>query len=221
MEIQTPSPVIIYYTCWDMESQSSHVLLKDAVFRYCQGPCMPEGRKLIHYDDTEDAFTIMKGSHGKPYIREYPHIHFSISHSGSFWACAIYNQEVGLDLQKTDVRNWERLPGRFFHPDECLWMEGRTREDFCRLWAFKESYVKFNGKGLSQELSSFSVISKDTLSLSGAPEVCQREISFPDPDYALVVTTKRPARYRLHGSLSNHSSTPCSLRIASVSSTSS
>ena len=40
----------------------------------------------------EASFRVEKGLRGKPYFPEYPWLHFSISHSGDFWACAMAAQ---------------------------------------------------------------------------------------------------------------------------------
>lgn len=48
----------------------------------------------------EASFRVEKGLGASLISPEYPWLHFSISHSGDFWACAMAAQEVGLDLQQ-------------------------------------------------------------------------------------------------------------------------
>lgn len=47
------------------------------------------------------------GPHGKPYLSDYPNVHFKLSHSGHFVACAICGRTVGLDIQK--LRPYARM----------------------------------------------------------------------------------------------------------------
>lgn len=42
---------------------------------------------------------IAYGAYGKPYLPDYPHAHFNISHSGQYVACAVCERPVGLDIQ--------------------------------------------------------------------------------------------------------------------------
>lgn len=144
--------------------------------------------------------------HAKPYLSALPELKFSISHSGEWWACAVSDAEVGLDIQEHHTRNQERVARRFFHPDEVAWLERHGFEAFSRLWTYKESYVKYTGDGLRRGLDYFSVVGEaadrnltmqreqtadprlDAVSdIPGAPGVWQREIFFCEGMY-LVLT---------------------------------
>ncbi len=140
-------------------------------------------------------FTVQRlGEHGKPYLPACPEVHFSVTHVGDYWMCAVAGEEVGLDLQ--DVR--ERIAGtgtqeervlaiarRFFHPSEVLYLAERPAEEFFRVWAKKESYVKYTGAGLTAGFDSFSVT-------DGVPAL-QQEIPFAE-GYVLVLTTGQEAQ---------------------------
>ncbi len=138
----------IYYSIWDKNDKgvpSSHDLLKLAVER-----CLD--------CEVENFSVCKKEPHGKPYIEELPDVHFSISHAGDYWACAIGENEVGLDLQDYRKRNYEKIAKRFFHPSETEWLRSHDEDDFFLIWAMKESYVKYTGDGLSKGLDYFSVV---------------------------------------------------------------
>lgn len=134
--------------------------------RYASHECL--GKAVAHYIasgayTTEEAgrpsfpavppsdWRLERGVHGKPCFPEAPMIHFSISHSGGFWVCAISGQTVGVDIQE---RRWkgkqreekgagqsgeksvrpgficceDRIAERFFHPEERQFLARRARE---------------------------------------------------------------------------------------------
>lgn len=158
----------IYYCAWD-KTAASHDLLRQAVSRFL-------GRE-------PEAFTVCRREeHGKPFIKELPKVHFSISHSGGFWVCAISDAEVGLDLQIRYQGDGEKLARRFFHQSEIAWLEEHGFEEFSLMWACKESYVKYTGVGLRKGLDGFSVV-------DGLP-VVQKEIPFRY-GYRMVLTGER------------------------------
>ncbi|MCD8364885.1 MAG: 4'-phosphopantetheinyl transferase superfamily protein [Clostridiales bacterium] len=168
--------VFVYVYPWSGEKElPSHELLRQSVGRYL-------GREI------SDCTVCRNGEYGKPYIEELPDVHFSISHSGGFWACAIGSAEVGLDLQEVKEVREEKLARRFFHPSEVEWLEEHGFDQFSRLWAYKESYVKYTGVGLRDGMDYFSVV-------DGGLPACQQELPFRDGFY-LVVTTeqKTPAQ---------------------------
>jgi 4'-phosphopantetheinyl transferase len=99
---------------------------------------------------------------GKPYFIGFENIHFSISHSGDYWACAFGTKNLGLDLQRHDECRRESIAKRFFHKDEKKYLEtkGYNAEDFFAIWSKKESYIKYRGEGLALGLETFSVLEK-------------------------------------------------------------
>lgn len=105
-----------------------------------------------------DRFQTARKDGGKPYFPLVPNVHFSISHSGDYWACAFGPAPVGLDLQKHQPCRSAQLAERFFHPQEALWLKQRQYRDFFQVWTAKESYVKFTGAGILDGLDCFSVL---------------------------------------------------------------
>ncbi|MDR2908625.1 MAG: 4'-phosphopantetheinyl transferase superfamily protein [Oscillospiraceae bacterium] len=104
-----------------------------------------------------------RNAYGKPYLPEHAGLHFNISHSGTFVACAVAARPVGIDIQT--VRGIERdlrVARRFFAAQEYTYiisgdLAGRARR-FSLIWAMKESYVKREGRGLRIPLDSFNVL---------------------------------------------------------------
>lgn len=125
---------------------------------------------LLHYALCEELgysfestkpFSIGYGEKGKPYLTEYPGIHFNLSHSGDYVCCAAGDVPVGVDIQEK-VKVHEKLAERFFTPaDQRMLAEcgEEERQDlFFRMWSIKESYLKLTGEGLSGGLAEFEIL---------------------------------------------------------------
>ncbi len=63
---------------------------------------------------------IRKAQGGKPFAAGAPRISFSVSHTASFWICAVNDSEIGIDaeLLSRRIRNPEKLADRYFTADE-------------------------------------------------------------------------------------------------------
>jgi 4'-phosphopantetheinyl transferase len=119
-------------------------------------------RAASHYSGlAPDVFCKVKTKGGKPFFQNAPHIKFSISHSGEYWACAFGATEVGFDIQEHKRCRYRDIARRFFNLAETEHLEacGYAPGEFYRIWTAKESYIKFTGRGLSQGLATFSVLS--------------------------------------------------------------
>jgi len=95
---------------------------------------------------------------GKPYLTQNVSIHFNVSHSGYYVACAISDTPVGIDiecLRPIDLKVAER----FFTSDEIAYIATKSGDihRFYEVWTKKEARIKLDGRGLSMPLSSFSV----------------------------------------------------------------
>ena len=108
------------------------------------------------------SIRIEVAEHGKPYLPDYPEVHFNLSHSGNRVMCIVSDHEVGCDVEKIDPRPASMII-------RCLAQEEqetakRSPEHFFRIWTLKESILKLSGMGLGIELRSFAV-SLDPLSV--------------------------------------------------------
>ncbi|MGE6379151.1 4'-phosphopantetheinyl transferase family protein [Peribacillus muralis] len=101
---------------------------------------------------------IETNSYGKPFLSSHPAIHYNISHSGDYVACALHDEEVGVDIEKTGPFDLELAKG-FFTEEEYgqVWEAGDRLAAFYDMWTLKESYIKAVGKGLSIPLRDFNV----------------------------------------------------------------
>ena len=146
----------IYYSKWDGK-HGSHDLLKKAAAHWCS--C--HGYITGHEQGKEKGLffkIVQEDKWKKPYFDEPEGIEFSISHSGDLWMCAISDTPVGLDIQEENSCKRERISRRFFHPKETQWLAEQNYRDFFRVWAAKESYVKYIGEGLVYGMEKFCVV---------------------------------------------------------------
>ena len=97
---------------------------------------------------------LVEGAHGKPYLKEYPLIHFNISHSGVYGACALSFIPCGLDIQEVrKVRSRKMLERVLSREEQELVQKAQKPEvEFCRFWARKESFLKLSGDGITRSM---------------------------------------------------------------------
>lgn len=144
--------------------------------------------KLGITDGDLDVVSVKRDRYGKPHLvfdniveAEERRIHYSVSHSGSWWACLIALHNVGLDIEDMKLRRsrdstnnkppkgpskgqrYQAIANRFFTIEEKNYVENRSEEDFFDIWVRKEAYIKYKGKGLSEGLGSFSVVKEGEL----------------------------------------------------------
>ena len=153
----------------------------------------PEQRLLraaAEFTGRDGGWQLARSARGKPYFPNRPHLHCSVTHSGDYWLCALSQTPLGIDLQqKAPRRRTQELAERFFHPQETAYLQAHPH-DFFRLWAAKESYVKYTGSGIDGSFGAFSVVAGDTLAeaVNGA---ALRELPFA-AEYALFVCGGTP-----------------------------
>lgn len=103
---------------------------------------------------------IKTGVAGKPWLTDYPEIYFNLSHSGHYVVCGLGSQPVGIDIQKMELPNL-KLARRFFSQSEADWLCSLPAEKqtsgFYDLWALKEAYMKYTGKGFRLPMHGFQI----------------------------------------------------------------
>lgn len=119
----------------------------------------------------KESLLTARTDRGKPYFPLAPQLHLSISHSGKYWACAIADQNVGLDLQQREhprgetpeelLRRHQKLAHRFFHPLEAEFVDQDCVHNFLTVWTAREAYVKHSGHGIDQHFSEHCVVPED------------------------------------------------------------
>ena len=139
------------------EKASRCVRSKDRLLSLAAGIALDKG--LQEYGLREQEAAILRNEHGKPYLRDYPDIHFNLSHSGDLALAVFDEKEIGCDIEK--IRPFkEEVVKRCFSKEEQEYI-GKAKgkdEAFTRIWVYKESFIKALGIGLGMDLTTFSAI---------------------------------------------------------------
>ena len=176
-------------------------------------------RKIIschlHTGSGADSIPVSRSKLGKPYLPCHPDLHISVSHSGSWFVCAVSSQPVGVDLQEhtplrdetpeNAARRYCKIAGRFFHPLEASFVLENPQEHFFSVWTAKESYVKFTGSGMDDTYSDFCVVNENLRSQirKQEPITWQADnVSFHmsgfEDNYTLCVCAENPCAWEWH-----------------------
>ncbi len=127
-------------------------------------------------DEILENTVIAKEEKGKPYFEGLelperdkrpaapggdgrPAVHFSVSHSGSFWGCLMADEPVGFDMEVCrETVKYKKIAERYFTDEECNLVVSKGTGAFFEVWVRKEAYVKYLGSGLAAGLDSFSTV---------------------------------------------------------------
>jgi len=108
----------------------------------------------------DKPLAIKTGVAGKPWLTDYPEICFNLSHSGHYVVCGLGSRPVGVDIQRIEIPNL-KLARRFFSQSEADWLCSLPAEKqtsgFYDLWALKEAYMKYTGKGFGLPMNGFQI----------------------------------------------------------------
>lgn len=102
---------------------------------------------------------ICRTSKGKPYADA--DVHFSVSHSGSYFVCIIADCPVGIDVQEKRKTSGSKIAGRYFTESEQEYIEEHGEDGFFRLWTRKEAYSKLTGDGLAELMRGTDVLCRE------------------------------------------------------------
>lgn len=137
---------------------------------------------------------------GKPHLSG-DKVHFSISHSGDFIACAVDTTPVGIDIETPrDITgrvlrhccNEEEL--RYITQDpislpDLIPAQSEQASSFLSIWTAKEAYLKYTGEGLGGGLVSVSAVSDGKL----VNQINQRTLTqVTEKGYILSVISQVP-----------------------------
>ncbi|MCI9283088.1 MAG: 4'-phosphopantetheinyl transferase superfamily protein [Lachnospiraceae bacterium] len=135
-------------------------------FRYAKGKALSLGAGLLldyglfQYGIRERDVVMVYGPDEKPYLRDYPEIHFNLSHSGTLAMAVFADWEVGCDIERIAVPDM-RIAHRFFAVGEIAALESGKEEEqtenFYRFWTLKESFLKLTGKGMRMPMNAFCI----------------------------------------------------------------
>ncbi len=101
---------------------------------------------------------IAYGPYGKPYLRDWPDVHFNISHSGQYVACAVADQPVGIDVQIIEAYRPD-VAARVCTGKELARLRANDdpAAEFTKLWTQKEAYLKALGCGITGDIRNVQI----------------------------------------------------------------
>ncbi len=170
---------IYLYTCAMSDVESSQQKIIACAETYAKTLCIDLPETLV-----------IRRKDGKPYFENAARILFSVSHSGTIWACAFGSMPIGLDIQQHGSCNMHGVSNRFFHPDEQAYLLANDYQGFFDVWVAKESYVKYTGRGIDDDFASFSVI-RDGMLAKRMEDACFLHVHTL-PNYSLCICSKNP-----------------------------
>lgn len=172
---------------WPERRQRAKRFLRDEDRRLSVGAGLLAEDMLRREGATD--LTLAYGANEKPYLLNRPDIHFNISHSGSYAACAVSREPVGMDIEEI-CDHGRAVAKHCFLPHELAWLyeQDDTARAFTRLWVRKEGYIKLMGTGLSRDPLSFSVMGDDATSVTSDVVFTEFEVG----NCLLCVCTDRP-----------------------------
>lgn len=127
--------------------------------------------KRVLSAEGKEGFEIKREDKGKPYFISgnalaLPYI--SVSHTSNYWVCALSQSgALGIDIEARN-RKVRSKTVKALHPLEQQYLSLFPKEsrewtdEFLNIWTRKESYIKCLGSGLSEGLSSFSVVNAES-----------------------------------------------------------
>lgn len=120
---------------------------------------------------TVPEFSLLEN--GKPYFKEYPDIHFNISHCSRAVACAVSTRPVGIDVECINPFD-EELASYVLNEEEydTIIKSGRPDIEFTILWTCKESLCKFSGRGLPTQEEIRCILSKHQAKIETVVNEC-------------------------------------------------
>ncbi len=150
-----------------------------------------------YHDMDSDSLVVCKNEFGKPYLRDYPNIHYNISHIKGVIVCAVSDKPVGIDIERVKKIN-KRIVERYFTQNEQSYIfasKENQDERFVEIWTRKEAYVKRIGKGMAIPFETFDVLKKEEIMtlwfgiycIAVCSTNCRQPISVIDTHSTLVV----------------------------------
>jgi len=138
--------------------------------------------------------TIMHHEQGAPFVKEFPGLRISISHSGDYAGVALTameNMDLGLDIEEIGKKPDAMFMKTAFTENELVLMEMTPREIF-RHWTMKEAFLKYIKKGFNENLHNVEIIGENIFHKKIKTNVSIISTTI-DENYALCLVTGKEA----------------------------
>lgn len=153
---------ILQLPAWRREKVLSFKFLIDRVLCAKAYLMLKQGLKEAYGIDCNPVFDHI--GHDKPVLRDYPDIHFNLSHCRNGVLCVIDSRPVGCDIESVED-SLDPNVCRFCYDEEeisAIKSSDNPCVEFTRLWTMKEAYLKLTGEGINDNLPL--LFAGDTLS---------------------------------------------------------
>ena len=104
-------------------------------------------------------WSVAYNAYGKPFLKDYPDIHFNISHCKNGCLCAVSDQPIGIDIQDITEFHWNIAEHACcFEELKVLQSAENPAQSFTAMWTIKESILKMTGYGIGAGLKEINSI---------------------------------------------------------------
>lgn len=104
-----------------------------------------------------DDLIILRNKFNKPYFENKKGIKFNISHTDGCIVIAFSKKDVGVDVEKINVKfNYYDILKSCFDEEE-IKRVGSNHKSFFKYWTAKEAYLKYEGVGLLRSLKEIRI----------------------------------------------------------------
>lgn len=153
-------------------------------------------RSLLREAGAAEELSFYTDKNGKPHLTG-DRMHFSLSHSGDYVACAVDHSPVGMDIEVPRDVDMSIIK-RVCTEEELQFVLGDTRAQtadkdtslrFLQVWTAKEAYLKYTGEGLSGGLRSIAVATKEGMKTELRTGLCLE--SKVTPSYISAIVSEK------------------------------
>lgn len=161
---------------WRRKKVLSYHFLIDQVLCAKAYLLLKKGLKDVYGIDDNPAFDYI--GHEKPVLRDYPNIHFNLSHCKKGVMCVIADHPIGCDIEEIEKKLDIRLCHSCYNDSEVAHITSSAEPciEFTKLWTRKEAALKLTGEGINEDLPS--LFTPDTLNQLVFDTVVRQDCGF-------------------------------------------
>lgn len=110
-------------------------------------------RELLESMGLSHPFLFEKNEHGKPFLKDYPDIHFNLSHCNNGIIVAVSDEPVGVDIESFREVSDSLLRYTMNEEEYHIITESEDPiKTFTEYWTKKEAVFKLRGTGITHDL---------------------------------------------------------------------
>jgi 4'-phosphopantetheinyl transferase len=153
--------IMQYLSTQELEKLSTYYFYADQV-RFALGRHITRTQLAKYLSCSPYSIDIQYNNYGKPMIVGYKDIYFNISHSTDFVIVVFDKYPIGIDIEYNLKFDDTLISKVFFTTNEIIYLNSLSseikRQEFFKIWTYKEAYIKAIGKGMSADPSSIDIM---------------------------------------------------------------